>query len=372
MIPEKDRLTYIDALRGLAIIGVMMVHVHQQSSNNFPAVLEVIQDKGAMGVQLFFIVSAFTIFLTTQKLSFTNRNDVMSFYVKRTFRIAPLFFLSIIFYQFEKFSNLFTTGEFDVLWLSQIVSHLLLINDFNPYWINTVVSGGWSIGVEVTFYLTIPFLAQKITSFNKALNFSIITLILCTVIIKILYRLPIDTNPSWYWDQFLYYSFISQLPIFSFGILAYFIVIKNDYQANPKILLIASLLLIIQFTITNIFPPHYWFGIGFLILLIALSQYPSSLLVNTLSQYLGKISYSLYLIHFAVVAFIEQHIQLKIFDANTFLGDFPNYLIDLLMVIVCSSIIATLTYYVIEVPFQKMGKEISNKITRRPAFNSTS
>ena len=50
---------YIDALRGWAILGVIIVH----SSQNFelPSILSRLSAAGARGVQLFFVVSALTL-----------------------------------------------------------------------------------------------------------------------------------------------------------------------------------------------------------------------------------------------------------------------------------------------------------------------
>ncbi len=62
------KLDYIDALRGLAILGVIMVH--SISDSNLPFIVERIFGQGARGVQLFYLASAFTLFL-----SFSNRID---------------------------------------------------------------------------------------------------------------------------------------------------------------------------------------------------------------------------------------------------------------------------------------------------------
>ncbi len=53
------KLDYIDALRGLAVLGVVIVHVnlYGRSNANHP-LLDKVAAEGARGVQLFFMASA--------------------------------------------------------------------------------------------------------------------------------------------------------------------------------------------------------------------------------------------------------------------------------------------------------------------------
>jgi exopolysaccharide production protein ExoZ len=84
------RLGYIDALRGYAILGVIVVHVAQCVPRlEWP--LSLVASQGARGVQLFFVVSGLTLML-----SWHARNDgIAAFYVRRVFRIVPMFWLAI-------------------------------------------------------------------------------------------------------------------------------------------------------------------------------------------------------------------------------------------------------------------------------------
>jgi peptidoglycan/LPS O-acetylase OafA/YrhL len=50
-----------------------------------------------------------------------------------------------------------------------------------------------------------------------------------------------------------------------------------------------------------VMPFHIFFGIAFLILGVALSKFRFKLIVNPIMQYIGKISFSMYLVHFSVI-----------------------------------------------------------------------
>ena len=85
------RFAYIDALRGYAILMVIAVH-SSQYFRDLP--LQALLDQGARGVQLFFVASAITLCM-----SWTARDDgAPPFYVRRFFRIAPMFYLALLFF----------------------------------------------------------------------------------------------------------------------------------------------------------------------------------------------------------------------------------------------------------------------------------
>src|SRR5579872_2655088 len=84
---------YIDALRGYAILMVIAVHT-SQAFPDLPIELFKVFAQGARGVQLFFVTSALTL-----SMSWVARNEGASeFYTRRIFRIAPMFWVAIIFF----------------------------------------------------------------------------------------------------------------------------------------------------------------------------------------------------------------------------------------------------------------------------------
>src|SRR5271167_4323229 len=84
------RYAYIDAVRGYAIL--MVIAVHTSHYFDLPAPLATVFAQGARGVQLFFVASALALCF-----SWTARKEsAKSFYARRLFRIAPMFWLAII------------------------------------------------------------------------------------------------------------------------------------------------------------------------------------------------------------------------------------------------------------------------------------
>ena len=98
---RSGKLDYVDALRGMAILAVVLVHCDQHGTNVFPTIFHSIFSNGAMGVQLFYVRSAFTLFRSCDRRGgrelYPNRN----FFIRRFFRIAPMYWLGIAYYLWQ-------------------------------------------------------------------------------------------------------------------------------------------------------------------------------------------------------------------------------------------------------------------------------
>ena len=98
---EAGKLKFIDSLRGLAILMVVMIHVSQVGDAEYPLFFQNIFNFGRYGVQLFFMCSAFTIFLSFERRSKIDKYPILFFFTRRFFRIAPLFYIAILYYLFQ-------------------------------------------------------------------------------------------------------------------------------------------------------------------------------------------------------------------------------------------------------------------------------
>jgi peptidoglycan/LPS O-acetylase OafA/YrhL len=157
------RYDFIDGLRGIAILGVLAVHLSQfvtgGAGGSFrTGMLREYLESGARGVQLFFIISAFTLFASASQRFGSETSPIRSFYVRRFFRILPLWWISIFLYAYLNGGDPFPQAfmYFGFIRFKDGV-------EVFPY--------GWSIFVEETFYLMFPFVFSWINGVPRALRF---------------------------------------------------------------------------------------------------------------------------------------------------------------------------------------------------------
>lgn len=351
------RLEYIDALRGWAIIGVVASHSHQMFGN-LSQLVKIVASNGAMGVRLFFIISALTIFITVDKKKQDTKELTSNFFIKRFLRIAPMYYLAIIYYII---SNWFFLQKIDY---EGIFSNLFFVHGLFPKTINSFVPGGWSITVEMFFYCLIPLIIRKINNLNNAVSFFIITCILRYIGIYITKRLLGDDGIN---GEFLYLFFPNQLPVFAIGIILYYLIIKKEsINISPVNLISLVILMIISlmFKYYNLLlQEHLLFAYTFAVLIIFMSKKKIVLLDNKLIRFIGKISFSVYIIHFIVLFWLQRFNLTTIYQGSSTI----NFFIYFLLTLILSSAISYLTYEFVEKPFQKLGKKLTSN-QEKPIF----
>ena len=351
------KLRYIDALRGIAILMVIVVHTGQQGTNEYPAFISNLIYQGARGVQLFFLASAFTLFLSYHYRQGKETNTTRKFFVRRFFRIAPMYYIGIIYFLFQNgLGPRYWLGDETSITASNIISNVFFVHGVNPYWITSLVPGGWSITVEMMFYALIPILVSRIKSSNHAVLFTLISLIVSIILKYGLLKFPLIGHER-LWNEFLFLYFPSQLPIFGLGIIAFFLIIKKDFQVSAIYFLIFAALIGIHF-FRPIIPAHFLYGIAFLILIFSLSKYELSLFVNRFTVFMGKISYSAYLVHFAVLHWLAHFDFVDFISIDGLAAGLFNFLIRFFVVVLLTSGVSWVFYRFVEQPFVKFGKRL--------------
>jgi len=161
---DRKRVPGLDCGRAIAVVSVVAVHLSFQFPH-LPHWANIVARMGQYGVQLFFVISAVTIFMTLEadRARYASTGQILlRFYVKRFFRIAPLYYVAIVGYGLMSwYTYTFQADHASILGphdTSDILLNLLFIHALSDSAINNVVPGGWSIGVEMLFYLIAPLL----------------------------------------------------------------------------------------------------------------------------------------------------------------------------------------------------------------------
>lgn len=355
------KLAYIDALRGIAVILVIITHCGQFGINNYGYVLTTLINKSEYGVQLFYIASAFTLFLSFHSRINKEISLFRNYFIRRFFRIAPMFYLATVFYLWQKNTWL---DSFPDMYYSQIFSHIFFIHSLSPYWINTIVPGGWSVSIEMLFYLIIPFLFYYIKNLNAAMIFFLAALLLQFTLNSYFIYFPLIPEQA-VWARYIYCYLPNQLPVFALGLILFHLLNQKNTLLSIKPITILSffILLILQFWFNiDAIPNFIFISISFIFLAYSLAKFPLSILVNPIINYFGKISYSMYLIHFAI---LELMIKLEITDIINNNHYTINFILRFFIALTITVIISSLSYYFIEKPFIKLGNKIIGRFGKR-------
>ncbi len=220
---ERDtaRVAALDAGRALAIVGVILVHL-ALFMPALPPWLQAFAKMGQYGVQLFFVISAVTIMLTleaeTRRFGDDRSLIARRFYVKRFFRIAPLYYVAIAVYSLGNvLAAHFHTQVTAQHSMADVLANIVFIHAWVPSAVNTVVPGGWSIGVEMCFYLFAPLIFVATRTRGGLWRTSLVLMLLSAVLLSTgacADDVCIVENNS-----FLYYWPPTQLPCFVVGFL---------------------------------------------------------------------------------------------------------------------------------------------------------
>jgi len=286
------RLEFLDALRAIAALWVVHFHLIFIPQPNlarpawaWPASL------GGMGVTLFFVVSAFSL-CHTMPVHERNGDGLSAFYLRRFFRIAPLFYVMLAFYFWRD------------IWLvnlvhspGEVLTNALFIFNLIPGEQDGYVWASSTIGVEMLFYAVFPFAYRYFDTFSKSLALFLLCVLIAALSYVVMGYLPFNR------DAYYASSIFRHLPIFAAGMIAFHagvLLTRLPYRYLVGVGLIAAGIALIWALLTDrlfAMDTAWWQGISFALLLIGLLLAPVRLVVNRVTSLLGKMSYSLYLVH---------------------------------------------------------------------------
>jgi peptidoglycan/LPS O-acetylase OafA/YrhL len=373
---SDQRLAYIDCLRGYAVLLVITSHL-TYAYPNLPYPVHRVTILGWYGVQLFFLASAITLMMSwSRDVIRYGRGDISSFFLRRFFRIAPAYYTAALFYY------LITPPA--VVDLAQLAAWLGFLNDWHPAltvealgaW--SVVPGGWSISAEFSFYLVFPLAAKLATSQRRAFVLFLVVCLGTMAVNTAGQYLMLNRYEKDSVGNFMYFWAPNQAPVFALGILLFFILSTPENQlmqpvlkrlpvrTTPLFVIGLAIFLSIAFlslpkalTFNDFRPPALMqASLGFALMIIALAQPQPGWLVNRWIVFVGKISFSAYLVHFSVIELISGPLaRFSARDKHDY-SAILAFTLAWLAVVAITIIFSTCTYYLIEDPGIKLGRRV--------------
>jgi peptidoglycan/LPS O-acetylase OafA/YrhL len=351
---EFRNTSYFPSLNGIrAICALMVLKIHTDWT--FPGAPRIL-DSGFLGVDMFFAISGFLIVtLLLRERDASGRIDLRQFYVRRTLRIFPIYYLLI---GFLFVLAVATYGHSTKTWDAYKWSFpvfLLYLQDVVPIFMG-VLFHTWSLSMEEQFYLAWPSIERfvrrawivplllALIAFNQLFNFRAFDSLIVAVYGPEGLRRPL----------FL----ITFTPIL-LGVLAAHVMhdprsgrvvtalLKNRWMP-PLLLALATL--VVQYAGDALRGlPYAALHVLFCLALVAMVVNPRGVFSRTLQSrplaWLGSISYGIYLYHTMIIWLVDRlcsprHIQLASFQL-------------FVLVSVLSISVAALSYRYFETPIMR-------------------
>jgi peptidoglycan/LPS O-acetylase OafA/YrhL len=328
----------IDGLRSVAVLSVLFFHVGFKAFSG-----------GWVGVDVFFVISGFLI--TRLIVDEVDRGSFSfgKFYARRARRLFSSFIFTIV--------VCFVAGSLildPVYWqhfAGEIVYSLAAASNIF-YWLDGGYFGiaeeykpllhTWSLGVEEQFYLIWPLAITLMLRYKPRFVWPILGAAFVASLLAAEYFFYADRADAVF--------FLLPSRIFEFAIGAMLVWLLRSEPASEPIrvaALILGLALITYsvffFTIQTPFPTVYALipcGGAALVIYGGTADHLRSILGNPPMVWIGKVSYSLYLIHWPIIVFYKYH-RLT-----------PLTHIEQIAICICSLAAASLMYVFIEQPFR--------------------
>jgi len=354
----KD-IKYFKGLNALRFFAAYLVVIHHAEQIRMKYGIFHLKEyslfnNGGLAVTFFFVLSGFLIsYLLFKESDVTNTISVKKFYFRRILRIWPLYFLIVI------IGIIFLPYILDFIGYSYSIPYsfndvILYYILFSPFMVNIfyghhLIEPLWSIGVEELYYIVwaplFKFLRNYILPIIILIIFVRSLLVYASflgffnpIIQRLIKMLRFEAMAIGGLGAYLIYNYSSILSHFLFSKLSQFLLIIFVLLRIFAFKLLVAQSVVFNFLFTAPVISQLVIMIIFAWLIINISLNPKSIirLDNTILNFLGNISYGIYMYHmlviFGVVVFFKQYLLIT----NSFHSSIIFYLLLTTIVIVVS------------------------------------
>jgi peptidoglycan/LPS O-acetylase OafA/YrhL len=268
----RRRFEELDVLRGVAAVAVVVFHYSGHATRyftGFPFHFKL----GEHGVQLFFGISGFVIFMTLE-----NTKKLSDFVVSRFSRLYPAYWMTLVVLAVA------TLLAHEKVWLTGLLVNVTMLQSFVGVGDFDLVF--WTLAVELVFYVIMG------TLFALGLTRRIVPVALAWLALGAAVGLAGPHVPEWvpvYTTRFL---ILPHAPLFVIGMM-WFRIHTDGVSRGPVLVIVAAIATV--FIASGIAAGLIAAGVGVIVGLAVLGAL--SWAVGRITLWLGAISYPLYLLH---------------------------------------------------------------------------
>lgn len=338
----NERLVSVEWLRGIASLGICEMHAFcaldffSDTDTFFQSYIFPVSIAGRLGVAVFFVISGFIIPYSMWKRNY-SLSGFFSFMTRRLVRLEPPYLLTILLSVLIAFitTAVIHNRIYEIDWFN-LALHIGYLNVFyDNIWVNPVF---WTLAIEFQFYILIGFLFPLL---NSSRNSPVLLMIsLLSAVISYLNPLP----------HFIFIHF----QLFILGVLCfqkYAGYVTNGFF-GVQVLINAGL-------VYHFHAKAYMVAALLSVLIIIYNvNMPSKSL-----HFLGKISYSLYLIHWVIGIELIRNVFVYYYPDSS---EGVKIALAVFIILICTGLSA-LFYRIIEHPSiqwtKRLGKTSFQKST---------
>ncbi|RUT01206.1 hypothetical protein DSM106972_067570 [Dulcicalothrix desertica PCC 7102] len=367
---SRLRLHYLDGLRGLAALYVVLVHIEPKLGATLPLFWSLFGKTlkyGGFAVAIFIALSGYVLMLPVSRSQSGYISSTLVDYIKRrSRRILPPYYAALLFSLLLAFAVFLLENVSEFRWneiagegpfspkftFIDVLSHLLLVHNLSPVTHMTINPPMWSVATEWQIYFIFPLILLPVWR-RFGLLASVITAFVISLLPIYLFNGLFESASPWY------------LGVFALGMAA----AEIGFSTKPKLVEMRNSLpwgaLSIMFNLVafitewrklglHIWIGHSFFGIASACLFIYCTKFITDgkkaplilkIFEHPLAVDLGTISYSLYLTHGPILSLVRY----GLFNLQLPAGAFATA--SYLFGTIASLIFAYLFYLLFEKPF---------------------
>jgi len=303
---QHQRYVFIDALRGLAALAVVIHHLLAPGlftttfDKILPSFLMAASFYARTGVQIFFVLSGFVIAHSLRDNPLTFKS-IGNFILRRQIRLDPPYWcvliIALLLHRVELAMPTVDTQPMPNM--ATILTNVFYLQ--NLLEARPIVWVAWTLCIEIQFYLAFVLIlvsgrkSSPVENSHQVSNMTVALLLATSLISLFLFAVPVRI--TW----FLPYWFF-----FAGGIFCYWSLSKRISHWVFPTYLVSYALYLIAFTCLGLFAELGPAMIAGLVAILAIyfagsKDHLTDWWNHPILQYLGRISYSLYLVHLVII-----------------------------------------------------------------------
>ncbi|MDT5302780.1 MAG: hypothetical protein QOG79_6022 [Mycobacterium sp.] len=398
---KRVRIIGLDGVRGLLCLMIAVTHVTTHYSPKTAATWQT----GLFGFSLvyFFVLSGFLLFLPYVRNLVDERSgmpNVTDYVVHRFARIVPCYLVIFLFVnyvlQIAYIQNpaIQPVGTDDGTGMitdpGQLIANLTLMQTYFPAYIQTGINPSWSLTLEYAFYASLPLLGfllfrlRKRSTRNPFVLAALAPLILLAIgfvgrsLMPLVFAhssttdfILLNWGPNW--AAVFAKSFLTNADNFALGMLAAIVFVALEHGALPeriakRVRMLSAVAILPVFLVSGVLlvvaNQYATMGVSvvaalmILVIVAPLGRGQKTKLAVWLDirpiRYVGEVSLSAYLWHFPMLLLLGR--------LGWMAGDtLPGMLRNIVLLLTCTILAATVTYYLVEKPGMNYAKRLRAK-----------